>query len=83
MSDVVEQAAVGFYDRLRRLAKAGKWEQALALMRTNDLPAMKGAFRTTSSGVNGYRMEFKFHSMAEMRKANSEWHEFRKATDAP
>jgi len=73
--------AEGFYARLQRLAKAGEYDQALALMRTTDLPAMKRAFRTTHSGDGRFQMVFEFPSMAAMHEADSEWHAFRKATD--
>jgi hypothetical protein len=76
------EVRAGFYARLRRLAKSGQWKQALALMRTNDLPAMKRAFRTTEIVGGKCSMTFKFASVDEMHRADNEWHDFRKATDA-
>ena len=70
----------GLYSRLRQLATAGKWPEALALMRANDLSKMKRAFRTTCSGEGRYEMIFRFDSLDELHLADFEWREFRSAT---
>lgn len=36
-----------------------------------------GAFRTTESGPDGYRMVFKFPTMGAMHAADDEWHALR------
>ena len=36
-----------------------------------------GAFRTTESGPDGYRMVFKFPTMEVMHAADDEWHALR------
>lgn len=73
----------GLYARLRALAKSGQWKQALCLMRCNDLPSMKGAFRITRSIGGRCEMVFRFADMEAMHAADREWHGFRKATKGP
>ena len=76
-----ELDASGQYAKLCRLAQAGAWPEALALMRVSDLPEMKAAFRITSAGDGKFEMVFRFPTIEAMHRADREWHEFRKATD--
>lgn len=46
---------------------------------TDDMPTMRGSFRTEHSGSDGYWMKFKFRDLDELQQASREWQAARAA----